>query len=256
MRFVSYSSNGKAGLAILDGKTAYGISAADAAYPGDLYALIAEGGDALERAGAALRKGREIDLDSVKYFRKYCEIQAKAASLTVHFATEAIRATYNFHHSTNTNALGPDNVPKYTLYHIFRAVLRLLLYAKLNELYSKSPARMASAFFSQMKPWEFEEIRSIVEWLKYENQLRSTAVSSMSLDLRLAAHLSHERGREDIPSPWPLDSNLSALLISSQENLAWCAFDVHTRRFVKENGDSEEFETRISNAICVAISVY
>lgn len=66
MRFASYKSAGKAGLALdVDGRW-HGLNADDPGYPGDLLSLIRAGGNALSGAALALRGAAVIDLDAVE----------------------------------------------------------------------------------------------------------------------------------------------------------------------------------------------
>lgn len=66
MRFASYRTAGRAGIALdVDGKW-HGLTEGDAAYPGDLLSLIRTGGNALSGAALALRSAPVVDLDSVE----------------------------------------------------------------------------------------------------------------------------------------------------------------------------------------------
>jgi acylpyruvate hydrolase len=67
MRFARYCLNGRTGLLMLEGTRAHGICTDEEGYPGDLESVVWTGGDALQRAGEALRKGREIDVGSVTF---------------------------------------------------------------------------------------------------------------------------------------------------------------------------------------------
>lgn len=67
MRFVRYAENGTEGLAIVTDAGARGLTVKDAAYPGSLYSLIVQGGDALSNAAKVLESGNDVDLDTVDY---------------------------------------------------------------------------------------------------------------------------------------------------------------------------------------------
>jgi len=67
MRFARYLTDGRTGLALVEGSTARGLCSDEDGFPADLATLIATGGDALARAGEALRKGPKIDLESVAF---------------------------------------------------------------------------------------------------------------------------------------------------------------------------------------------
>ncbi|MEI9923469.1 MAG: fumarylacetoacetate hydrolase family protein [Bradyrhizobium sp.] len=67
MRFIRYRNDARNGLALLDGKTARGIFADDARFPGELETLICGGQGALEKAADILRKGEEIDPETSDY---------------------------------------------------------------------------------------------------------------------------------------------------------------------------------------------
>jgi hypothetical protein len=62
MRLARFVLDGRQGIAALDGDTACGRFADEAAYPGELDALLAEGPDILRAAGEALYAGTRIDL--------------------------------------------------------------------------------------------------------------------------------------------------------------------------------------------------
>ena len=65
MKFLSFKQGLQQGLAIADGAGFKGLLASDANYPGSLSELIAQGSDALKRAGQALLNGAAIDMASV-----------------------------------------------------------------------------------------------------------------------------------------------------------------------------------------------
>jgi acylpyruvate hydrolase len=66
MRFMRFHSDGSEGLALEvgDGRWA-GLTSGDAAFPGFIGQLLAQGGDALKRAAEHLRRGPEIDIGAV-----------------------------------------------------------------------------------------------------------------------------------------------------------------------------------------------
>lgn len=67
MRFVTFTHDGHAGVAIDTGSGAYrGLTSQDDDYPGDLGNLISQGRVVLEQAARQLRGGRMIDLDQVR----------------------------------------------------------------------------------------------------------------------------------------------------------------------------------------------
>jgi acylpyruvate hydrolase len=67
VRFIKYKSGERTGLAVQDDQVAHGYFEDDAAYPGGLETLLAEGADGLKRAADVLRRGGEIDLTSIGY---------------------------------------------------------------------------------------------------------------------------------------------------------------------------------------------
>ncbi|ARP97852.1 fumarylacetoacetate hydrolase family protein [Pseudorhodoplanes sinuspersici] len=67
MRFITFTDDCHAGLAIDTGNGAYrGLTSQDDDYPGDLGNLISQGRVVLEQAARQLRRGRMIDLDHVR----------------------------------------------------------------------------------------------------------------------------------------------------------------------------------------------
>lgn len=66
MKLARFSLNGRQGIAAVDADTAYGLFVDEAAYPGDLDALVAEGPDTLRAAVEALYAGTRIDLDAAQ----------------------------------------------------------------------------------------------------------------------------------------------------------------------------------------------
>lgn len=123
--------------------------------------------------------------DPVEYFALYCKLQSKATAMAECFATEAISNTYNFYYNTNTSGFDHTHIGHVDKSRIFRAVL-------IHELRHNSSQQFATAFFSQIQEWEFEEIRSIIKWLKHLNKIGTHPIS-ISLDTRLSAHFSNER---------------------------------------------------------------
>jgi 2-keto-4-pentenoate hydratase/2-oxohepta-3-ene-1,7-dioic acid hydratase in catechol pathway len=67
MRFLSFKSNGREGLAIKDGQGARGLYADDSSYPGSLAAVIGAGAGALARTADLLSKGEVVDLDAIEF---------------------------------------------------------------------------------------------------------------------------------------------------------------------------------------------
>ena len=65
MKFLSFKQASQQGLAVADGAGFKGLLASDAHYPGPLSELIAQGPEALKRAGQTLLKGAAIDMASV-----------------------------------------------------------------------------------------------------------------------------------------------------------------------------------------------
>jgi 2-keto-4-pentenoate hydratase/2-oxohepta-3-ene-1,7-dioic acid hydratase in catechol pathway len=66
MRFLSFKSNGKKGLAVAGGDGQFhGLLEGDANYPGDLETIIAR--DGLQQAGEVLAAGQPIDVDAVEF---------------------------------------------------------------------------------------------------------------------------------------------------------------------------------------------
>ena len=60
MRLARYCLNGRTGLLMLEGTRAYGLCTDEEGFPGDVADLVGSGGDALLRAGKALRQQRTI----------------------------------------------------------------------------------------------------------------------------------------------------------------------------------------------------
>ena len=67
MKFLSYKSDGVAGLAVETDGAYLGLNERDAGYPGSLQSLIDTGGSALDDAGAILSKGNKVDLEAIEY---------------------------------------------------------------------------------------------------------------------------------------------------------------------------------------------
>ena len=67
MQFLNFRQDGQNGLAVSEGQGFRGLLATDANFPGTLHALLAQGPQALTRAGDALRKGSAIDLEKITY---------------------------------------------------------------------------------------------------------------------------------------------------------------------------------------------
>ena len=67
MKFASFATDGKTGLAIETESGFRGLTEGAPSYPGDLLSLIREGGDALSRAADALAQGEPVDMDAVTY---------------------------------------------------------------------------------------------------------------------------------------------------------------------------------------------
>ena len=65
MKFLSFKQGSQQGLAVADGAGFKGLLVSDSNYPGPLSELIAQGPEALKRAGQALLKGAAIDMASV-----------------------------------------------------------------------------------------------------------------------------------------------------------------------------------------------
>jgi acylpyruvate hydrolase len=72
MRLARFVLDGRQGIAALDGDTACGRFADEAAYPGELDALLAEGPDILRAAGEALYAGTRIDLSMAQLLSPFC----------------------------------------------------------------------------------------------------------------------------------------------------------------------------------------
>lgn len=67
MRFISFSSQNKNGLAVYSGDKAFGYLETDKEYPGSLFDLITKGKWALEAAYKLLVSGKEIDLEKIVF---------------------------------------------------------------------------------------------------------------------------------------------------------------------------------------------
>lgn len=66
MRFASFSSNGKSGIAVAVDGAWHGLTEGEGGYPGDLLSLIRAGGKALAGAALALRAAPAVNLDTVE----------------------------------------------------------------------------------------------------------------------------------------------------------------------------------------------
>jgi len=67
MRFLKFHTNGREGLAVLDGQNAYGFFSDESSYPCCLTEIIADGHNALIQAADYLRKGQAIDMSMVSF---------------------------------------------------------------------------------------------------------------------------------------------------------------------------------------------
>ena len=67
MRFLNFKHGSQQGLAVADGAGFKGLLNTDAAFPGDLQVLLAQGPNALKAAADILRSGLEIDLAQISY---------------------------------------------------------------------------------------------------------------------------------------------------------------------------------------------
>src|ERR1700736_5926327 len=72
MRLARFVLDGRQGIAALDGDTACGGFGDEAAYPGEMDALLAEGPDILRAAGAALFVWTRIDLSRAQLLAPFC----------------------------------------------------------------------------------------------------------------------------------------------------------------------------------------
>jgi acylpyruvate hydrolase len=71
MKFLSFESGGKVGLAVETGAGFRGLMQGEAGYPGQLPDILKAG--SLAAAGAALAKGRPVDLGSIRYLPPVAE---------------------------------------------------------------------------------------------------------------------------------------------------------------------------------------
>lgn len=67
MQLLNFKQGSQRGLAIAEGPNLKGLFTTDANFPGSLQALLAQGPQALKRAGDALRRGSVIDLKKIAY---------------------------------------------------------------------------------------------------------------------------------------------------------------------------------------------
>ena len=67
MQFLNFEQGSQRGLAIAEGPNFKGLFTTDVTFPGSLQALLAQGPQALKRAGDALRRGSVIDLKKIAY---------------------------------------------------------------------------------------------------------------------------------------------------------------------------------------------
>ncbi|RYN29229.1 hypothetical protein AA0112_g7391 [Alternaria arborescens] len=102
--------------------------------------------------------------------RKYQIYLIDAETLTDQFAKITIgNAAARYSHEKHPR-YGADTLSKVEHHRILRAFLRLQLYIEIRKLYGarRSLKRKLRGLFSLWTTWEFDEVRSLVEWIKIE----------------------------------------------------------------------------------------
>ncbi|KAF7670739.1 hypothetical protein GT037_011190 [Alternaria burnsii] len=107
---------------------------------------------------------------SVAVLRNYQKYLVDAETLTDQFAKITIGNAAVRYVSGDLRRYGADTLSKVEHHRILRAFLRLQLYIEIRKLYGvkKSLKRKLRGLFSLWTTWEFDEVRSLVEWIKIE----------------------------------------------------------------------------------------
>ncbi|KAE8850912.1 hypothetical protein PTNB85_01328 [Pyrenophora teres f. teres] len=91
---------------------------------------------------------------------------------------------------------GTDTLSEVEHHRIFRAFLRLQLYTEIRKLYGerKGLKRKFRSLFSSWTTWEFDEVRSLAEWIKleYPNLPQHYATSIRALFASVDAHFHND----------------------------------------------------------------
>ncbi|KAB2108446.1 hypothetical protein AG0111_0g2525 [Alternaria gaisen] len=95
-----------------------------------------------------------------------------AEILTDQFAKITIGNAAAWYSYENHPRYGADTLSKVEHHRILRAFLRLQLYIETRKMYGvrKSLKRKLRGLFSLWTTWEFDEVRSLVEWIKIERR--------------------------------------------------------------------------------------
>ncbi|CAN9254723.1 unnamed protein product [Alternaria alternata] len=107
---------------------------------------------------------------AVAVLRKYQTYLIDAETLTDQLAKITIgNAAARYSHEKHPR-YGADTLSKVEHHRILRAFLRLQLYIEIRKLYGarRSLKRKLRGLFSLWTTWEFDEVRSLVEWIKIE----------------------------------------------------------------------------------------
>jgi hypothetical protein len=107
---------------------------------------------------------------AVVVLRKYQKYLVDAETLTDQFAKITIGNAAVRYASGDHCRYGADTLSKVEYRRILRAFLRLQLYIEIRKLYGvrRSLKRKLRGLFSLWTTWEFDEVRSLVEWIKIE----------------------------------------------------------------------------------------
>ena len=107
---------------------------------------------------------------SVAVLRNYQKYLVDAETLTDQFAKITIGNAAVRYVSGDLRRYGADTLSKVEHHRILRAFLRLQLYIEIRKLYGvkKSLKRKLRGLFFLWTTWEFDEVRSLVEWIKIE----------------------------------------------------------------------------------------
>ncbi|KAG9191390.1 hypothetical protein G6011_09478 [Alternaria panax] len=107
---------------------------------------------------------------AVAVLNKYQTYLLDADILTDQFAKMTIGNAVARHEPGHTYRFGTDTLSKVEYFRVPRAFLRLQLYAEIRRLYGakKGFKRKIRSLFSLWTTWEFDEVRSLVEWITVE----------------------------------------------------------------------------------------
>jgi hypothetical protein len=107
---------------------------------------------------------------AVAVLSKYQRYLIDAETLTDQFAKITIGNAAAQYHFGQQPRYGADTLSRIEHHRILRAFLRLQLYIEIRKLYGvrKSIKRKLRGLFSLWTTWEFDEVGSLVEWIKIE----------------------------------------------------------------------------------------